>query len=248
MGGVVDMSTIDWYGNVSLVVFFAGCNFRCPYCQNSGLIPIDSGQEVDADYLRQRIKIGRSLLDAVVLTGGEPILQPEGIEAIALMAKEFGLKLMLNTNGSRPDAIKGLLEAGLVDRVALDIKAPFNATDYSKITGLGEGGGVYEKVRRSLDVCNDHRVEVEARTTVALGVSDSPEFIRGIAAEIRGRCDMYCLQQFDNLGEVLSSELKSLEPPPKELMVELAGVAQAEGVENVYIRTRKNGLERIGYG
>ena len=56
LGGVVETSTIDWYGNVSLVVFFAGCNFRCPYCQNSGLIPMDSGEKLGPEYLRKRLE------------------------------------------------------------------------------------------------------------------------------------------------------------------------------------------------
>ena len=78
IGGIVDMSTIDWYGNVSLVVFFAGCNFRCPYCQNSSLLPLDSGQKVDTEYLRRRIEVGRDLLDAIVITGGNPFSSPKG--------------------------------------------------------------------------------------------------------------------------------------------------------------------------
>jgi pyruvate formate lyase activating enzyme len=64
IGGIVDMSTVDWYGNVSLVIFFSGCNFRCPYCQNSGLIPLESGEEVDIELIGERIRIGRQLLDA----------------------------------------------------------------------------------------------------------------------------------------------------------------------------------------
>jgi len=60
LGGVVDTSMIDWYGNVSLVVFFAGCNFRCPYCQNSGLLPLDSGNEVNPELIRERIETGMS--------------------------------------------------------------------------------------------------------------------------------------------------------------------------------------------
>ena len=91
IGGIVDMSTIDWYGNVSLVVFFAGCNFRCPYCQNSSLLSLDSGQEVDTEYLRRRIEIGRDLLDAIVITGGEPLLQFEGIVEVAGVARDLGL-------------------------------------------------------------------------------------------------------------------------------------------------------------
>ena len=135
IGGIVDMSTIDWYGNVSLVVFFAGCNFRCHYCQNSSLLPLDSGQEVDAEYLRRRIKVGRDLLDAIVITGGEPLLQPEGIEEVAGIARDLGLKLLLDTNGSRPNVVRKLLEAGLIDRVALDVKAPFTQQDYTRVVG-----------------------------------------------------------------------------------------------------------------
>jgi pyruvate formate lyase activating enzyme len=244
IGGVVDMSTVDWYGNVSLIVFFAGCNFRCPYCQNSGLLSLDSGQEVDADYLRRRIEVGRDLLDSIVITGGEPLLQPEGIEEIAGIARDLGLKLLLDTNGSRPKVIRGLLEAGLIDRVALDVKAPFTPKDYTRVTGR-MGGALYREVEKTLEICNDCGVEVEARTTIAPGLSDEPEFIERIASALKGRCDVYYLQQFDNIGDVLDPELKAKSPPSREKMMELAEVALASGLENVSIKTREMGLERM---
>jgi pyruvate formate lyase activating enzyme len=245
IGGVVDMSTIDWYGNVSLVVFFAGCNFRCPYCQNSSLISIDSGQEIDAEYLRRRIEVGRDLLDAIIITGGEPLLQPEGIEEVAGIARDLGLKLLLDTNGSRPNVVRKLLEAGLIDRVALDVKAPFTPEDYTRVAGP-MGGTLYREVEKTLEICNDHGVEIEVRTTVAPGVSDEPEFIERISSSIKGRCDEYYLQQFDNLGDVLDPNLKSRNPPSRERMMELAEVALAAGLKNVNIKTRKMGLERMG--
>ena len=244
IGGIVDMSTIDWYGNVSLVVFFAGCNFRCPYCQNSSLLPLDSGQKVDTEYLRRRIEVGRDLLDAIVITGGEPLLQPEGIEEVAGIARDLGLKLLLDTNGSRPNVVRKLLEAGLIDRVALDVKAPFTPEDYTRVTGP-MGGTLYREVEKTLEICNDSGVEIEARTTVAPGVSDEPEFIERIASAIKGRCDTYYLQQFDNTGDVLDQELKVKDPPSRERMMELAGVAVAAGLKNVSIKTRKMGLERV---
>lgn len=100
IGGIVDMSTVDWYGNVSLVIFFSGRNFRCPYCQNSGLIPLESGEEVDIELIGERIRIGRQLLDAVVFTGDEPLLQPKALMEAGELVKGFGLKLMIDTNGS----------------------------------------------------------------------------------------------------------------------------------------------------
>lgn len=249
IGGVVDKSTVDWYGNVSLVVFFAGCNLRCPYCQNSGLIPMDSGQEVDLDYLRQRILINMTpvpVLDSVVLTGGEPTLQAEAVLEVAGLVRELGLKLMLDTNGSVPEAIMPLLEAGLVDRVALDIKAPLNPTDYGEGAGISDAEEVVSNVGRTLDLCMEYGVDVEARTTVAPTVTDSERFIKGIAGDIRDRCAVYYLQQYDNTGEVLSPRLKELASPSKERLMELAEVALGEGLGNVYVKTREDGLERVG--
>jgi len=86
---------------------------------------------------------------------------------------------------------------------------------------------------------------VEARTTVAPTVSDEPSFIRRIAEDIRGFADVYYLQQFDNQGEVLSPELKEMEPPTRERLVDLAAQAIDAGLEQVYIKTRLDGLERI---
>jgi pyruvate formate lyase activating enzyme len=250
IGGIVDMSTVDWYGNVSLVVFFAGCNFRCPYCQNSALLPLDSGREVDLEVIRRRISMNMSPvpgLDAVVLTGGEPLIQPEAVMGIAKLVKGLDLKLMLDTNGSIPSAVEPLLEAGLVDRVALDVKAPLNKSDYRRVAGLTRGArSIVDGVKGTLSLCNNYGVEVEARTTVAPMVSDDPAFIRRIADEIRDRCYCYYLQQFDNTGDVLSPELKALSPPTREMMVELAETALNEGVENVFIKTREFGLERVG--
>ncbi|MDH5792210.1 MAG: anaerobic ribonucleoside-triphosphate reductase activating protein, partial [Candidatus Bathyarchaeota archaeon] len=207
IGGFVDMSTLDWYGNVSLVVFFAGCNFRCPYCQNSGLLPVESGEEVDLDTIHRRILVNMSpvpQLDAVVFSGGEPLLQPEGLMEAARLVKGLGLKLMLDTNGSIPGAVEPLLAAGLVDRVALDIKAPLTLEDYRRVARLGEGAArLMEGVKRTLALCNDYGVEIEARTTVAPTVSDGAEFIGRIARDIRDRCNVYYLQQFDNTGDVL---------------------------------------------
>ena len=249
IGGVVDKSTVDWYGNVSLIVFFAGCNFRCPYCHNSGLIPMDSGEEVELDYLRQRILVNMTpvpVLDSVVLTGGEPTLQAEAVREVAGLVRELGLKVMLDTNGSVPEAIEPLLEAGLVDRVALDIKAPLNARDYGKGAGISDAEEVVSNVGRTLDLCMEYGVEVEARTTVAPTVTDSERFIREIAGDIKDRCAVYYLQQYDNTGEVLSPRLKELAPPSRERLVELAEVALGEGLGNVYVKTREDGLERVG--
>ena len=247
VGGITDMSTVDWYGNVSLIVFCAGCNYRCPYCQNSGLIPLDSGREIDLDLLRERFEANKFINDTVVFTGGEPALQPEGIIEAAKLAKSRGLKVMLDSNGSVKENIDRILHSGFIDRFALDVKAPINPTDYGRVTGrpdLGEAS--VEAVEHCLNLSVELGIEMEVRTTVAPGVSDDPAFIRSIAKSINGRCDVFYLQQFDNLGEVLSQTLKQEKPPTREAMRSLAQVALQTGLRNIFIKTRSNGLERMG--
>ena len=241
------MSTVDWYGNVSLIVFCAGCNYRCPYCQNSALIPLDAGREIDLTLLKERIEANKIIIDAIVFTGGEPVLQPNAIIEAAKLAKSLGLKVMLDTNGSVKENLDKILRSGYIDRIALDVKAPLNPTDYGMVTGrpdLGEQS--VEAVEHCLTLSRELGLEIEARTTVAPGVSDAPTFIASIAENIKGRCDVYYLQQYDNLGEILSQTLKQEKPPSREAMISLAQEAHRTGMTNVFIKTRSNGLERMG--
>lgn len=249
IGGVTDMSTIDWYGNVSMVVFFAGCNIRCPYCQNSGLLESDSGTEVTFDYLKDRIETNMApvpQLDAVVFTGGEPLLQPDAVIDAAKIVKKNKLKLMLDTNGTLTNNFEKVISTGLIDRVALDVKAPINPEDYGIVTGKPAMGAILsENIKKTLQILKEADVEVEIRTTVAPGLSDRPDFIRRIVKDILGIGDVYYLQQFDNMGEVLNPELKKTDPPTKDHMVTLAKAALDEGFKKVFIKTRFDGLERI---
>ncbi len=243
------MSTIDWYGNVSMVVFWAGCNLRCPYCHNSTLIPLDSGTVVGLDLLDERLHQSMDpvpSLDAVVFTGGEPILQTDAVIEAAKLVKSYGLKLMLDTNGTVFKEVERILRTGLVDRVALDVKAPLNPDDFRNISKVLDVYGSYvASIMGTLKLCKELGIPIEARTTVAPGLSDDEEFIRQIARDIKGLCEVYYLQQFDNQGDVLSPELKTKDPPKKEDLIRLARAAIEEGLDNVHIKTRFDGLEMI---
>jgi pyruvate formate lyase activating enzyme len=249
IGGITDMSTVDWYSNVALVVFWAGCNIRCPYCHNSLLIPPDSGAEVDLTYIDERLKYGIypvPSLDAVVFTGGEPLLQPDALIETGKLVKQYGLKLMLDTNGTLYEAAEKVLRTGLFNRVALDVKSPLTPEAFGNLSGVPEMAEQYTKsIIDVIKLCNDLKIPIEARTTVAPSISDAEEYIRGIARAIKGKVAVYYLQQFDNQGDVLDPELKQKDPPKKESLIKLAEAALNEGLSAVYIKTRFDGLEEI---
>lgn len=123
IAGLQKLSLIDYPGRISAVVFLTGCNFHCPYCHNAdlacGRLPSDGGlpQEQLLAFLAER----RSLLDAVVISGGEPTLTRD-LGPLCAAVKELGYPIKLDTNGSRPEVLATLLAKELIDYVAMDLK------------------------------------------------------------------------------------------------------------------------------
>ena len=244
-GSILDLSTVDWRGHVVFMLFCSGCNFRCPFCSNSALIPIDSGREVDLGVITERVLASRGFIDALGLTGGEPTLQPDAVMELFRWAKGEGLKTFLNTNGSNPQLVNDLLKRRLIDHVALDVKAPLKPEAYSAIIGLKSGvEKVVENVKEVIRLCNNNGLSLEARTTIVPTLIDDEASIREIARAVRDS-SLYVVQEFFPFGEVLDERLRKLAPPERETLLRLARAALGEGVKEVYIRTRQNGLERV---
>ncbi len=134
IGYVQKTSFIDYPGKISAVVFAQGCNFRCPYCHNPELVDPERFcdnllmEDVYA-YLEKR----KGKLDGVVITGGEPTLQSDLMPFIQRV-KSLGYLVKLDTNGSRPRVLQNIIQKGILDYIAMDIKAPFEK--YSRVTGL----------------------------------------------------------------------------------------------------------------
>lgn len=200
-------SLVDYPGKVSAVLWTVGCTFRCPFCYNPELVLPELGEglpRLEASEVLARLAARRGLLDGVVVTGGEPTLHPDLPEFLA-QVKDLGLLVKLDTNGSRPEVVEEILADGLVDYVALDVKAPFPR--YQEFAGLpltptlshGGGRGVaavgeaVARVRRTLDLVRDRSPDHEVRTTVAPGLA--PDDLREIAREVRG-ARRYALQPF----------------------------------------------------
>ncbi len=189
IGGLQKVSLIDYPGKVSAVVFTRGCNFRCRYCHNPALVlperyctPIPEEQVVG--FLESR----RKLLDGVVITGGEPTIHADLPDFMGTI-KRMGYLVKLDTSGVSPDILEGIIKKGLVDYIAMDIKAPLEK--YGTVTATSVDTG---KVRRSISLIMGSGMDYEFRTTVTSALTSSGD-IASMAKSLSG-ARRYVLQRF----------------------------------------------------
>lgn len=188
-GGIQKNSFIDYPKKISAVLFFSGCNFKCPYCHNPALARGEFPTPlIEADayaYLHAR----RGFLDAVVLSGGEPTLHDGDIFRICRNIKSMGYPIKLDTNGSRPGVLGRLIEENLIDYVAMDIK-----TDPEKYGPPLAPPGSGAAVLKSIDLLLSGKTPYEFRTTCATPFV-SPSIMKRIGYWIKG-AGAYFLQPF----------------------------------------------------
>lgn len=236
--GIVPVSTVDWPGKITTVVFFAGCNLRCPFCQNPD--GVATGSDVDVATVRAEIEEGRKYIDVVGFSGGEPTLQPDELAQLTEFARSLGLKTMMETNGTRPDAVASVLPR--LDFVAIDVKAPLsNPSLYASACGLGEerGSELVLAVSKSLDILKSSGNDFEVRTTIVPGITDSEPVISAMAKDL-GRV-RWRIAQFRNT-RTLDPKMQLLDPPGVERMHALAAVAKSHGAD-VRVWTLERGEE-----
>lgn len=201
INGIQKLTLLDYPGHVACTVFSAGCNLRCPFCHNASLVigaPEEvMGEEEFFSFLSKR----RGILDGVALTGGEPLLQRD-IVRFAERIKELGFGVKLDTNGTLPDRLREIIDAGVVDYVAMDIK---NSPDKYALTA---GADVdLEKICQSADILLSGAIEYEFRTTVTAELHGRDDFV-AIGQWIEGG-SRYYLQQFCDSGELIGSGFTS---------------------------------------
>lgn len=212
IGGYLPTSFLDWEGRVAAVVFLTGCNFRCPFCHNAPLATgMAEGLEpgpVLSDILRRR-----QFLDGVVVSGGEPTLYPRLAELLAWFRDVAKIPVKLDTNGSRPDVLEVLLAGGLVESVAMDIKAPWEK--YDKLAGTSVDTG---RVRTSLALLSPLGPALELRTTFVPDLL-TIEDLRRIRLQLED--DPRWIVQLFQPAHALDPALRSA-PPPSRREVEEA--------------------------
>jgi pyruvate formate lyase activating enzyme len=216
--GLEKFSSKDFPGHISSTVFLGGCTFRCPFCHNADLVlrpevfpvlPMD----LFMSYLDSR----KGWLEGVCVTGGEPLLS-EDLEDLVRVVKERGLLVKIDTNGSLPARLEKLVAEGLVDWIAMDIKAPLER--YSEVVGAAVRD---EDIVRSVDVIRGSGLNYLFRTTVVPGLLGR-EDIRKIGMWLEG-AEVYQLQQFVPHDTVDPAYLE-VRPYPREEFIMLQEIAR----------------------
>jgi pyruvate formate lyase activating enzyme len=192
--GYQKLTLLDYPGHVAATLFLGGCNLRCPFCHNAGLVRTPTAEQNAEDEVLRYLAGRRGILDGVCVTGGEPLLHPDLPELLQKI-KALGYLIKLDTNGSLPRRLEAVLATGLVDMVAMDLK---HAPDhYPDATGCDLP---FAPFAESMDILRHSGLPFEFRTTVVRGIHEKADIL-AIAALVGDA--PYYLQKFVDSGNLL---------------------------------------------
>lgn len=204
--GLQKLAMVDYPGKLAATVFTGGCNLRCPFCHNALLVTrLDETPELGEEAVLSFLATRTKLLDGVVLSGGEPLLQPDAADFLRKI-RQMGFAVKLDTNGFFPDRLSAILEEGLVDYVAMDIK---NAPEKYPIT-CGIPGLDTAPVAESVKLLRQSGVDFEFRTTLVREFH-TPEDLLAIGRWLEGS-PRYFLQAFVDSGNLVGSGCSPFTP------------------------------------
>lgn len=193
--GYQKLTLLDFPGKTACTVFTGGCNLRCPFCHNAGLVRTPLAEQNATQEVLQYLAQRRGILDGVCVTGGEPLLQPDLADFLRDV-RDLGYAVKLDTNGTLPDRLAALLAEGLVDYVAMDVKS--SPQGYGLATGADMDVAVYD---RSIQILRDSGLPHEFRTTAVGGIHTPADFA-AIGQWLAG-ADAYYIQRFVDSGQLL---------------------------------------------
>ncbi len=215
-GGFQKLTLLDFPQKVACILFTKGCNMRCPFCHNNTLVTTPTKAEnIDESEVLEYLQKRTGILEGVVVTGGEPLLH-NSLGEFLKKVKDLGYAVKLDTNGTYPDKLIKLVNDGLVDYVAMDIKNSFEK--YAETCGTQDI--VVEDIQKSIDFLINGEIDYEFRTTVVQG-HHTPEDIEKISLAIKG-AKKYFLQNFVDSGDTIKGGLSAVST---ETMAQMCAVS-----------------------
>jgi len=226
IGGIVPLSTVDWHGRSSVVVFFNGCPFHCGYCHNYDLLT--QSNPIDLESVKKKIAESKPYVSAVVFLGGEPLLQCGAAVEISRFAQENNLLVGIHTNGYYPKAVQYLIENKLADKFFVDIKAPFNESAYQKTIAFSSDKTI-SNIQETIRIIDKSPLDLEIKTTVFPKSVGSETDIASIADWIHANVFekqklTYVLQQGKgkNSNDPVFQEMSFLSPAEMKRLADIA--------------------------
>ena len=214
--GLQKMTLLDFPGRVACTVFLGGCDYRCPFCHNFQLADGSAKPVMEEEELLAFLEKRRGLLEGVAFTGGEPCLHPD-LVVLMRRVRDMGYAVKLDTNGAHPDRLAGILEEGLADYVAMDVKN--SPEKYARTVGLERID--LAPIRQSVSMLMAGKTDYEFRTTVVDELHEAADF-EAIGAWIAG-AKRYFLQAFTDRDTVPFGNLSA---PPAQRLREYRDIAR----------------------
>lgn len=205
IAGIQKLTLLDFPGRCAATIFMPGCNLKCPFCHNAFLVLNPNEDPYDQDKILEFLKERLGKLTGLAVTGGEPLMQAD-IADFLRKVKAIGYDIKLDTNGSFPNRLKALIDEGLVDYVAMDVKNSW--ASYPKTMGLNEEQGVLvvSNIQKSMDILKNSNIEFEFRSTI-VNPLHSKEDIEEMAKAV-GPVPRYFIQCFADSGDILGDDCK----------------------------------------
>ena len=197
---------------ISSIIWTIGCNFNCPFCYNTELIH-GTAQIISEEQIFNHLKKRKGIVEALVISGGEPFLQKD-LDIFCKKIKKLNLLIKIDTNGTFPDKLKELIEKKLVDYVAVDIKASKNK--YEKLAGVKIN---IKNIQKTIDILQKSPIDYEFKTTYVPKFLTKKDILE-IGKWLKGS-KKYYLQQFKNEMPVLSKELQHVKPYEKQEIIDI---------------------------
>lgn len=225
--GFSQLTLLDYPGKLACTIFCGSCNFRCPFCHNATLVlHPDSEPAIDEDTIVDTLMKRNNMLEGICVTGGEPTIYKD-LPGFIGRLKETGYAIKLDTNGTNPDMLNELINDGLIDCVAMDIKA--SPDNYAKATGIE--APPMDSIFKSVEILMSGRVNYEFRTTVVNGIHTAEDF-RVIGSWLRG-ARAYYLQRYIDSGNLINAA--GLRPASKSTMTGYRNILLPD-IPNTYLR------------
>lgn len=193
--GLQKMTLLDFPGKVACTIFLGACDFRCPFCHNWELVDGSAPAQMSDDELMDFLKKRTGVLEGVAITGGEPMINKD-LPDLMRRIKALGFPVKVDTNGNHPEMLRQVIDEGLVEYVAMDVK---NSLDRYSAT-IGKECFDTTNVEESIQILLGSKIDYEFRTTVVAQLHDEDSF-RGIGPMIEG-AKHYYLQKFTDRDTV----------------------------------------------